>query len=85
MARLSRRLWGGTSLKTAAKEATCFYEWLNATKFVNNSLFGKNKAITIAKRLSPIFFLTGRSHGNLIGTPTEYNLGLIVLLSTNQN
>ena len=24
-------------------------------------------------------------HGNLIGTPTEYNLGLIVLLSTNQN
>ena len=26
-----------------------------------------------------------RFHGNLIGTPTEYNLGLIVLLSTNQN
>ena len=24
-------------------------------------------------------------HGNLIGIPTEYNLGLIVLLSTNQN
>ena len=24
MARLSRRLWGGTSLKTAAKEANCF-------------------------------------------------------------
>ena len=24
-------------------------------------------------------------HGNLIGTPTEYNLGLIVMLSTNQN
>ena len=24
-------------------------------------------------------------HGNLIGTPTEYNLGLIVLLSINQN
>ena len=28
------------------------------TKFVNNSLFGKNKAIKIAKRLSPIFLLT---------------------------
>ena len=28
---------------------------------------------------------TRRFHGNLIGTPTEYNLGLIVLLSTNQN
>ena len=26
-----------------------------------------------------------RFHGNLIGTPTEYNLGLTVLLSTNQN
>ena len=26
-----------------------------------------------------------RFHGNLIGTPTEYNLGLIVLFSTNQN
>ena len=26
-----------------------------------------------------------RFHGNLIGTPTEYNLGLIVLLLTNQN
>ena len=25
------------------------------------------------------------SCGNLIGTPTEYNLGLIVLLSANQN
>ena len=25
-----------------------------------------------------------RFHGNLIGTPTEYNLGLIVLLSTFQ-
>ena len=24
-------------------------------------------------------------HGNLIGTPIEYNLGLIVLLLTNQN
>ena len=24
-------------------------------------------------------------HGNLIDTPREYNLGLIVLLSTNQN
>ena len=24
-------------------------------------------------------------HGKLIGTPTEYNLELIVLLSTNQN
>ena len=24
-------------------------------------------------------------HGNLIGTPGEYYLGLIVLLSTNQN
>ena len=24
-------------------------------------------------------------HGNVIGTPTEFNLGLIVLLSTNQN
>ena len=28
---------------------------------------------------------TLRFHGNLIGTPTEYNLGLVVLLSTNQN
>ena len=28
------------------------------TKFVNNSLFGKNKAIKIAKRLSAIFLLT---------------------------
>ena len=27
------------------------------TKFVNNSLFGKNKAIKIAKRLSAIFLL----------------------------
>ena len=26
-----------------------------------------------------------RFHGNLIGTPTEYNLGVLVLLSTNQN
>ena len=26
-----------------------------------------------------------RFHGNLIGTPMEYNLGLIVLLLTNQN
>ena len=26
-----------------------------------------------------------RFHGDLIGTPKEYNLGLIVLLSTNQN
>ena len=26
-----------------------------------------------------------RFHGNLIGTSTEYNLGLIVLLSTNQD
>ena len=55
------------------------------TKFVNNSLFGKNKAIKIAKRLSAIFFLTHHFHGNLIGSPMEYNLGLIVLLSTNQN
>ena len=59
--------------------------WLNMTKFVNNSLFGENKAIKIVKRLSAIFFLTRRFHGNLIGTPTEYNLGLIALLSTNQN
>ena len=43
------------------------------TKFVNNSLFGKNKAIKIAKRLSARFFFTHRFHGNLIGTPTEYN------------
>ena len=28
------------------------------TKCVNNSLFGKNKAIKIAKRLSSIFWLT---------------------------
>ena len=28
---------------------------------------------------------TLRFHENLTGTPTEYNLGLIVLLSTNQN
>ncbi len=28
---------------------------------------------------------TLRFHEKLIGTPTEYNLGLIVLLSTNQN
>ena len=28
------------------------------TKFVNNSLFGKNKAIEIAKPLSVIFLLT---------------------------
>ena len=28
------------------------------TKFVNNSLFGKNKAIKIAKRLSAILLLT---------------------------
>ena len=55
------------------------------TKFVNNALFGKNKAIKIANRLSAFFFLTRRFHGNLIGTPTAYNLGLIVLLSTNQN
>ena len=27
----------------------------------------------------------GRFHGNLKGTPTDYNLGLIALLSTNQN
>ena len=26
-----------------------------------------------------------RFYGNLIGTPAEYNLGLIVLLSANQN
>ena len=26
-----------------------------------------------------------RFHGKLIGTPTEYNLGLIVLFSTKQN
>ena len=50
---------------------------LNMTKFANDSLFGKNKAI--------IMPLTRRFHGNLIGTPTKYNLGLIVLLSTNQN
>ena len=55
------------------------------TKFVNNSLLVKNKAIKIAKPLSAIFFLTRRFHENLIGTPTEYNLGLIALLSTNQN
>ena len=54
-------------------------------KFVNNSLFGKNKAIKIAKRLSTIFFLMHDFHGNLIAIPTEYNLGLIVLFSTNQN
>ena len=53
--------------------------------FLNNSLFGKNKAIKIAKRLSAISFLTCCFHGNLIVTPTECNLGLIVLLSTNQN
>ena len=47
------------------------------TKFVNNSLFGKNKAIRMP--------LTRRFHAHLIGTPTKYNLGLIVLLSTNQN
>ena len=28
---------------------------------------------------------TLRFHGKLIGTPMEYNLELIVLLSTNQN
>ena len=55
------------------------------TKFVNSSLFGKSKGIKIAKRLSAIFFLTRRFHGNLKGTPTEYNLWLIVLLSINQN
>ena len=57
---------------------------MNTTKFVNNSLGGKNKCIKIAKRLSAIFFLTRRFYGNLIGSSTEYNLGLIVLLSTNQ-
>ena len=46
-------------------------------KFVNDSLFGKNKAIRMP--------LTRRFHGNLIGTPTKYNLGLNVLLSTNPN
>ena len=61
------------------------------TKFVNNSLFGKNKAIKIAKRLSDIFLLTFKFAAyasfpwKFKGTPTEYNLGLIVLLSTNQN
>ena len=51
-------------------------------KFVNNSLFGKNKAIKIAKAtVGHLFFLRVVS----IGTPLEYNLGLIVLLSTNQN
>ena len=28
---------------------------------------------------------TPRFHGKLVGTPTEYNLGLIVLPLTNQN
>ena len=37
--------------------SSCFHAWLNMTKFVNNSLFGKNKAIKIAKRLSAIFFV----------------------------
>ena len=41
--------------------------------------------LKIAERLSAIFFLAHHFHGNLIGTPMEYNLGLIVLLWTNQN
>ena len=35
MARLSRRLWGGTSLKTAAKEATSPIEVLQISRFLN--------------------------------------------------
>ena len=42
----------------------------------DETLFGKNKAIKMP--------LTRRFHGNLLGTHTEFNLGLIVLLSTNQ-
>ena len=32
-----------------------------------------------------LVLLTRRYHGNVIGSPTEYYLGLIVLLSTNQH
>ena len=39
MARLSRRLWGGTSLKTAAKEATP-----NATYLTSEKSLGDLKA-----------------------------------------
>ena len=61
------------------------------TKFVNDSLFGKNKAIKIAKRLSAISFfgrsnlpLTRRFRGSLIGTPMEYHLGSAHLLIVKQ-
>ena len=42
------------------------------------------------RRLSDFLFIVHstklrRFHWNLMGTPTEYNFGLIVLLSTNQN
>ena len=35
--------------------------------------------------LQRLVMLTRRYHGNVIGSPTEYYLGLIVLLSTNQH
>ena len=44
------------SRKIIFRSSSCFHAWLNMTKFVNNSSFGKNKAIKIAKRLSAIFF-----------------------------
>ena len=60
--------------------------------FVNNSLFCKNKVNKLWSDCEPFFCwrsnlpLTHRFHGNLIGTPMEHNLGLIiVLLSANQN
>ena len=44
MARLSRRLWGGTSQKTAAKEATTLFDCLSYSKkdFANQQALAKD-------------------------------------------
>ena len=48
------------------------------TKFVNNSLFGKNKAIKIAKRLSDIFLLTFKfaAHASFPWKLSRYSYGV---------
>ena len=40
--------------------------------------------VVLLSNLPRLAALTRRCHRNVIGTPTEYNLGLIVLLSSNK-
>ena len=59
VSKITQELWqlASSVLCDTENNFTCLLR-VNMTQFVNNSLFGKNKPIQIAKRLSAIFLLT---------------------------